>query len=612
MKEQNDIFKEITDSILKFERGDVLLLSEIADNFDSLSTFFKEDSVITEFINFLKNILVDEIRGANVENITSILSEGIDILQVFEVKKNLGDESSLYEKVKDVKSLYTPMNKNSDKNSCETENDESEKNDKSIINSDIIKTFIVEAEEKTIRAQEIILELENDPENSENINELFRIFHTIKGECGFLKIASLGELTHNLESLLALLRDKKILIDSEIIDILLEGTDYSKKIVSDLKKGNGVIFNKINLNNFIESISNVTSEHRVSVGEVLVMNNKLTPKDVENILCDQKLDVFTKKFGEIAVENSYISKKDIEESLKEQAKKKITDEKGEISLKTDPIVKVKASRINYLVDMIGELLIAEGQISASSPIFNQIRKISRSIQYAAMQLRTEKAKNLFSNMRRIARDVSKKLNKPIVLETLGEDLEVDRNLIENLEEPLMHLIRNSIHHGIEEESVRIKNNKSPEGKITIEAERRGNNIVVSVMDDGAGLNKEKILKKALEKKIIKNENIETLNDNEIFNLIFIQGFSTAETVDLVSGRGVGMDIVNSVVTSLRGRIEIKTKPGDFTKFSLIFPLNTAVIDGMLVRIENDIFIIPVTSIINSIKIQKNNIHLINN
>jgi two-component system chemotaxis sensor kinase CheA len=215
-------------------------------------------------------------------------------------------------------------------------------------------------------------------------------------------------------------------------------------------------------------------------------------------------------------------------------------------------------------------------------------------------------------MKRLIRDLSKKLDKNIDLEMTGEELEIDRNLVEILEEPLVHLLRNSIHHGIENRSERIGKNKPDTGKITLTAERKGNNIVISVKDDGKGLDEEKILKKALEKGLVSKDKIKTINKNEIFEFIFLPGFSTAEKVDNVSGRGVGMDIVKTVVASSRGKIEIMSEKDMFTEISLIFPLSMAIIDGMIVKIYDTHFIIPVSNIIESIELDKNMIYKVQN
>ena len=254
--------------------------------------------------------------------------------------------------------------------------------------------------------------------------------------------------------------------------------------------------------------------------------------------------------------------------------------------------------------MIGEMLIIENQLDDLDPHTIQLKKISRSIQTSAMELRTVKVKNLFINLKRLTRDAARQLGKTVVVETRGEDLEVDRNLVELLEEPLMHLVRNSVGHGIEGADLRRAAGKPEAGTILVQALRRGNNIVISVRDDGAGLDIEKILDKAAAKGLVAPERRNQVTLAEAQNLIFLPGFSTAEEVNAISGRGVGMDIVKNTVTEARGRIEIKSEPGRFTEFSLIFPLNLAIIYGMVVTCGPTHYILPIANIVETVAIEE--------
>lgn len=622
MEEAKVLFEKISHHVFNLEEGDVFLISELIDEIKALAPLFEKNEGALKVIQNMEQAVHLMLKKRTPPNLTEALSEGIDLLQKISAGKECFDQEYLSTKMNqwlelnkyletDEKVIPDSVSKELAKESIGEE--KQEKTDEIVnLNTEAFSIFLAEAEERLQNAQTLILELEKDFSNIENINLLFRVFHTIKGECGFLKIATLGELAHNIETLLDLMREKKIAVNSQRIDQLFSGVDLTKAILEQLKKGQGIIFNRIPTEKYIESILCTINQEHLSIGDILVKTNKITEQEKSQILNEQKLGVFDKKFGEIAVEKALVNENDIQECLNGQKIKTQTKEKHEETVfKSDPIIKVRASKINYLVDMIGELIIAQGQNNDHSLINAQINKITRTLQYAAMQLRTEKIKSLFNNMKRVVRDVSKTLNKNVTVEISGEELEVDRNLIENLEEPLMHLIRNSVHHGIESGEQRILVNKPAEGKVSIGAERRGNKIIISVTDDGAGLNKEKILKKALEKKLIQKENIPNLSDDEIYNMIFIQGFSTAEAVNYVSGRGVGMDIVRSVVHSLRGRIEIQTVAAEFSKFSMIFPLNTAIIDGMIVRVGNNYLVIPVASIVISIKIKQPELYFIN-
>lgn len=625
------LINEITLSSLNYEDGDIFLLSDIIDNIDKIKSELNNFEEINNIIVIIRNSLNLMFNGEKVDNFQDIFSVGIDLISRYvksisyikkkdkkidellteDIKKFENDNNFFTNKSADViKKNKTLNNIKEDKNS--KENNQSKKNKKYTneilsgagVNTEVLDVFLIDAQDRLSHAQDIILKLEDDFNNKELINELFRIFHTIKGECGFLRLASLGELAHNLENLIDLLRNNEIKNNSEIIDILLKGIDYSFQILNAIKDGNITVFNEIEVNGFIDKINSHISKVKTSIGNILQSEGKLSESEIQKILQKQKESSFTKKFGEIAIENNLISEEEILETLEKQ--KKQEDGKIHMAEKSDPFIKVKASQINYLVDMVGELMITENQLEDKN--INRLKKITREIHNAAMQLRTVKVKNLFINIKRIIRDLSKKLNKEIYCELQGEELEIDRNIVEALEEPLIHLVRNSLGHGIEDEDERKKKKKNTKGLIKITAERRGNNIVISITDDGRGLDRDKILEKALSKKLIDNDKAKTLNLNEIYNFIFLPGFSTAQNVDIVSGRGVGMDIVKNTVTNLRGYIDINSEKDKFTSINLVFPLSMAIIEGLIVDISGINFIIPVSNVIESLKLDKNMVH----
>ncbi len=466
-----------------------------------------------------------------------------------------------------------------------------------LINTEAFQIFLSEARERLEEAQGQVLELEASPGEKALIDTLFRTFHTIKGECGFLKIASLGELAHNIENLLDQLRSSSSPADETIIELLLQGVDYAKLILKGLIQGDVAIFNQVDTGDFFERLHNRMTTKKASLGDVLQAEGKISETDVLKILQKQKESAYTKKFGEIAEEENLVTHDEINEAVQKQKNP------AEQDFRHDPLIKVRASQVNYLVDMIGELLIVGNQLDETDKNVVQLKKISRGIQAAAMQLRTVSVKNLFINIKRIARDAAKKLSKEVTVELRGEDLEIDRNLVEILEEPLMHLVRNSIGHGIENAEDRLERGKSPEGHLVIQAQRLGNNIIISVRDDGNGLDEEKILAKAVERGLMTPERRALSTRNDLLNLIFLPGFSTAEAVDAISGRGVGMDIVKSTVTAARGRVETRSEKGRYTEFSLIFPLSLAIIDGMIVKTSGTHFILPVSEIVETLKIE---------
>ncbi|MBN2738403.1 MAG: chemotaxis protein CheA [Spirochaetales bacterium] len=617
---------QIAMALINLEDGDLMLFSDLSDEIDDLVSNLPQIEYLFELKSILLGILSKLLKGETVDKANDLLSQGIDfIIHYVNLLEKSGDlkvklEKGFFDSIKlfcekhksfEKASLQINLqNANGDEKKAVKKNKEkpspakeSKSHSEIIIQNEAFEIFIVEASEKLIQAQDLILTLENDLDNKSILHDLFRIFHTIKGECGFLKLSTLGELTHNIENLMDLLRNGEINNNKDIINILLQGIDYSTRILQALQNGNIQILEKINIENLVDIINQQTHKVKVSLGEILKADGKLSEDDVSRILKEQKDSNFMKKFGEIAVEENLITESEIKESLNRQKVEAPTE--NSIKVQADALIKVKSSQINYLVDMIGELLIAENQLEEHDKNAMQLKKITRQIQEAAMRLRTTEVKTLFLKMKRVVRDLSQKLNKEIETEIIGEDLEIDRNLVETLEEPLVHILRNAAHHGIESLDERQKVNKPLEGKIIIRAERTGNSILISIKDDGRGLNKEKIISKAIEKKIITPVQAEELSDIEIHNLIFTQGFSTADEVDLVSGRGVGMDIVKTVVIGHRGRIEVRTEPGLGSEVRMLFPLSTAIIDGMIVESSGIYFIIPVSNIIESLKMEDN-------
>ncbi len=619
--EIGNILRRISMDVLKYEDGDLMFVSELMDRIGALRPEFPDCPAVKDVFAGLDRLLRLLLEGDPYRRIDGPLSRGIDLLSRIAAKAEREDAELAGLSPTAIASDFDPdfalftaeTGKTAAAARAESGGKVGRAPDGELelrISSEPFKVFLSEAEEKIIRAQDYILELEKDPGSRTHVNELFRVFHTIKGECGFLRIASLGELAHNLENLLDLMRDGKLKVTPDLVDLLLSGVDYAKSMLAALKNGDIVIFGQIDISGYVRGINEEVQRAKTNIGEILLESGKLNETEVQAILQRQKELSFTKKFGEIAVDENFITREELEESLQNQSAAPAAG--GRLQAVQDSIVKVKASQINFLVDMVGELIITEAQLDERTPNLGQLRKITREIQYASMQLRTEKVKNLFINMKRIARDAAKKLSKRVAADMKGEDMEIDRDLVEKLEEPLMHLVRNSVAHGIESEAERENLGKPSEGRIVIGGERRGNTIVVSVEDDGRGLDREKILAKAVDKGLVAPEEAARLSDADVFNFIFHQGFSTADNVDFVSGRGVGMDIVKSVTAAARGRVDIKTRPGAFTRIEMIFPLSTAIIDGMIVKSGGTHFVIPVANVIESLRLEKESIHTVKN
>ncbi len=605
-----NLLQAISEQILNFESGDVIALSDIMQNMEKISPASQSDQVLSKLSDVMLYLCAEELKTEH-DSFTKDISQSIDF---FTETLETGEDLPEWKK---NRALDWIRDHSRPEKSEETEKAQAASSpaQEYIADNEQLAGFISDCKDRFSRAEELILMLESDLENLEFIKELFRVFHTIKGECGFLKLASLGFLTHNIENLLDLLRSEKMKTDSVVIDYLLRGLDFAKDMVQELENHDVVIESKTILDSYIDSLTHLTDSVRPSIGSIMTQKGLITEKEQREIIKQQAVTGFEKRFGEIAVENKYADQNDIKEILSMQ-KQQVKEEKEAVfsdhetkqkQERNDAIIKVRTSKVNYLVDMIGELLISLGQIHNDVPGLAEVRKISKTLQHSSMQLRTESVKILFVTVKRIIRDISTKLNKPINAEFIGDDLEIDRLLIESLEEPLMHLVRNSLDHGIEEEEVRLAAGKPAQGTVKISAERRGNNIVISVSDDGKGLDKERIIKKAVEKGIITEESVSSMTDAAIFNIIFLPGFSTKDKADLLSGRGVGMDIIKQMVLKAKGRIDTFSTPGQGTTFDLIFPLSTAIIDGMIVKTGPNMFIIPIAVIMESLKVKDANI-----
>ena len=331
------------------------------------------------------------------------------------------------------------------------------------------------------------------------------------------------------------------------------------------------------------------------IGEILIDKGLITADQLDEILQSRK------KIGEILVEKGVVSNSEVKSALEEQ---KVSNTlKQNLSTGGTSTIRVQSSKLDSLVDAVGELVTAQARLSqlagqdkssALMSLAEQIERLTSDLRDNTMSLRMVPIGTTFSRFKRLVRDLSTSLDKDIQLVTKGGDTELDKNVIEKLNDPLVHLIRNSIDHGIESAEVRKKAGKDPEGSIILDAHYTGANVQLQIRDDGQGLNKEAIYKKAVEREVISPDAV--LSDEEIYNLIFMPGFSTAKSVTSVSGRGVGMDVVRKQIDALNGSITIKSEEGKGTEFNLHLPFTLAIIEGLLVRIKDEMYVFPLSMV----------------
>lgn len=466
----------------------------------------------------------------------------------------------------------------------------------------LTRDFIAEGLEYIEEIEINILNLENEPENKDYINAIFRPFHSIKGVASFLDLEKIRSLAHNLESLLDKTRNGEISVTPSLIDVVLDGADMLKTLIGQLKD---VLEGKTAEAADLDIPSLTTRIHRIEqgfdteagnkkIGDILVDDGIISKEKLEQTLKTNAASP-DKKIGQALIEEGVVKPKQVSQALRKQVEQ-VTD------LTT---IRVDTNKLDDLIDMVGELVITQSMISQDlknqvnadkrlTRDISQFFRITSALQRVSTSLRMIPIKQTFQRMSRLVRDLAKNAGKNVSVELVGEDTEIDRNMVDEIYNPLVHMIRNSVDHGLETTADRIKAGKTEKGMITLKAYHRGGNIVIEIADDGKGLDKQKIINKAIKSGVIQSD--ENLSDQEIFKLIFMPGLSTAEKVTDVSGRGVGMDVVKRAVEKLRGKIEIESTLGEGTTFITRFPLTLAIIDGMIVKVGTESYILPTISI----------------
>ena len=464
---------------------------------------------------------------------------------------------------------------------------------------EILTEFVSEADENLDTIEVNLMDLEQDPANKDIINDIFRSFHTIKGVSGFLALKKINKLAHVTENLLDGARGGDYLINRTATDVILEAVDTLTKLISRVKHGveNRVTQqdDDINIDSLKDKLHHLQSAlangEKEPLGEILVRKGVTDRQSIEQSLKVQQSQS-DKKLGEILVQEKKVSPKDVAAALTAQKSS---------GKKMDAQVKVSTQKLDDLVDYAGELVIAQSMLkqkTSSDPSLTQsvahLGQIVTNMQTIAMSMRMIPIKATFTKMIRLVRDLSRKSGKEVALNMKGEDTEIDRNVVDALYEPMVHMIRNSVDHGIEPEAERLEKGKPSKGTIILRAYHKGGHIVIEIEDDGKGLDKDRILEKAESTGLIpENANI---TDAQIYGLILQPGFSTAKEITDVSGRGVGMDVVKAGIEKFRGQLNIDSSKDKGTKFTISLPLTLAIIDGMLVRVDAERYVIPTISV----------------
>ncbi|MBL8935808.1 MAG: chemotaxis protein CheA [Archangium sp.] len=477
---------------------------------------------------------------------------------------------------------------------------------------ELVRDFLEESGDALANADEMLLAIESSAATPDQVNALFRVFHTIKGVAGFLELSEIVSLSHATESVMNEVRDGRCKLAGESLELVFKATALLRGMLDALKKA-------------CEAGVELASEPEagVHIARLKAFLAKMPREEDAGppITAPGKPPPMPAAAPPPVVATAPVRPAPVAEPAPPPAGFQalpLAPQPPEPAegpapaagaTKLRETVKVDLERVDNMVEMIGELIIVESMLKHSRELstqsltlrnaLGQLGKISRDLQNAAMRMRTVPVHGVFQKMARLTREVGRKAGKDVVLVTTGEGTEMDRAMVERLEDPLVHMVRNACDHGIETPEARTAAGKPATGVLTLSASHKGGSIIIELSDDGAGLDRERILTKAVEKGLVQNP--AGMSDAEVFQLIFAPGFSTAAKVTDISGRGVGMDVVKRNIEGMRGRVLIESTKGKGTTFRLVLPLTLAIIDGMLIKVGRERYLVPSLSIVEALQ-----------
>ncbi len=476
---------------------------------------------------------------------------------------------------------------------------------------DILQDFITEAKESLEKLDEEFVELEQDPQNTEILKSIFRTMHTLKGTAGFFGFKTLEGIAHFAEDILSKLRDGLVVADEEIIDMLLQAVDHIKAIVAHIEEHKQEPVEDTYLE-FLVTLSNFADKvaRRAQGQAPSEPPSREKPPAEESASPEKKPE---KAAREKAEEKGEPEKKEPEKKPEpaevrpvspEPPRKEAPKAPPQVTL-TETHIRVDVKLLDHLMNLAGELVLARNRLVqlANQKVDPELMQATQTLslvttemQEAIMKTRMQPIGNVFNKFPRIVRDLARSTGKKVNLHIEGADTELDRSIIEAIKDPLTHLVRNSIDHGIEPPEERVQLNKPPVGTLVMRAFHEGGQVIIEIEDDGRGIDTEKVKRKAVEKGLITPEEAERMSDHEALNLIFRPGFSTAEKVTNISGRGVGMDVVKTNIERLGGSIEIRSVKGAGTTVRIKIPLTLAIVPALIVVSGGERYAIPQVSL----------------
>ncbi len=476
---------------------------------------------------------------------------------------------------------------------------------------EITAEFIAESEETLDNVDTLFVELEAKGSDQEIVNKLFRSVHTIKGAAGFLGFQSIVDVAHNAENIMKKVREGEMSISRPLIDVILKSVDMLRLLLRHIRDKDGV---QEDITALVKELGNVlaTAQGKEPASAPKQGGGPLKSKEPE--APHEKPAVVSSP--EHAADSA-VQKRDTEQG---QAPVEAVAEKKD-SLQT---LRVEVGKIDKVMDLTGEVVLVRNrllnimnrleqkytddrEVESLNEAVSFLDLITSDMQLGVMRMRMQPIQKVFSKFPRLVRDISGSLGKQVELKVFGEDTEVDRSVIEHIGDPMVHIIRNAIDHGLETPDERRSKGKSDQGTIMIRASQKGNQIVIEVSDDGRGVNVEKVKKKAVAKGVITADEAGRMTDESAVNLIFLPGFSTADVATELSGRGVGMDVVKTNISKLNGAVEITTNKDAGSTITIRLPLTVAIIQTLMVRSGSSRYAIPLAPVEETLMVSKEDI-----
>lgn len=506
---------------------------------------------------------------------------------------------------------------------------------------ELLEGFLTETTELIEKLDDDLIALEKSSDDTDLMNRIFRSIHTIKGASSFLGFDLLVKVTHKTEDVLNRLRKGELVVNPEIMDVILEATDLVKVLVSDIKAGD---IQEREIDCTVAKLLPFLSENVAAPQKPAepppavaapVASVSETPAAPETPAAAETAEPAPSPEPEsspaappVQPAPVPVTKPGIAPAPKKATPPpKPADAKGD-DLSDNSTVRVDVKRLDDLMNQVGELVLERNRMiqinqdlqqgDANRPDFQEefgkltkrMSFVTSELQMQVLKMRMIPVEKVFKKFPRIVRSMSRDLGKEVDLQIFGEETELDRSVVDEIGDPLIHLIRNAMDHGLESPEERIAAGKSRTGTLVLAAVHEGNQIIISIKDDGRGIDTDRVGRKAVEKGLLTEEQLSALSQREMFDLIFLPGFSTKEKATDLSGRGVGMDVVKTNIKKLNGLIEIKSEKGQGSEFILRLPLTLAIIQSLLVEVEGEVYSIPLSSVLETIRVDQRKFHTI--